>query len=213
MQLFLLSYIIVEICEIFTVGEFPLNSTVRIAFTGVHIGMITASIWILMLNAVVGYQIIDDGTPMSVGLMFLSGAALFVGTGYITLDTGYGWTGYWSSSLEEPYRNIALYVLYQLAPLIFLVAFFVLEAILVIRVLGEVRPMLYLAGAAVLFAIGQIFNYVISRYICEGTAGQIDGSLFETLFTLASVVMIWVFWSSITEDDWPVAAAGPTGYP
>lgn len=166
-----------------------------------------------MLNAVVGYQIIDDGTPMSVGLMFLSGAALFVGTGYITLDTGYGWTDYWSSSLESPYRNIALYVLYQLAPLIFLVAFFVLEAILVIRVLGEIRPMLYLTGAAVLFAIGQIFNYVISRYICEGTAGKIDGSLFETLFTLASVVMIWVFWSSITEDDWPVAAAGPTGYP
>lgn len=30
MQLFLLSYIVVEICEIFTVGEFPLSSTVRI---------------------------------------------------------------------------------------------------------------------------------------------------------------------------------------
>lgn len=30
MQLFLLGYIIIEICEIFTVGEFPLSSTVRI---------------------------------------------------------------------------------------------------------------------------------------------------------------------------------------
>lgn len=30
MQLFLASYIILEICEIFTVGKFPLNNTVRI---------------------------------------------------------------------------------------------------------------------------------------------------------------------------------------
>lgn len=30
MQLFLIGYIIIEICEVFTVGEFPLNSNVRI---------------------------------------------------------------------------------------------------------------------------------------------------------------------------------------
>ncbi|KAI5927951.1 chitin synthase III catalytic subunit [Camillea tinctor] len=212
MQLFLLSYIIIEICEIFTVGEFPLNSTVRIAFTGIHIGMIIASTWILMLNAVVGYQILDDGTPLSLGLMLISAGILLVGTGYITLDTGFSWTTEFTSSYDQPYRNIALYVLYQLAPLVFLVAFYVLEAVLVLRILGEVRPMLYLTAAAVLFALGQIFNYVISPYICDGTAGRIDGALFQTLFTLLSVVMIWIFWSSITEDDWPIATQ-PTGYP
>lgn len=30
MQLFLMGYIIIEICEIFTVGEFPLNWKVRV---------------------------------------------------------------------------------------------------------------------------------------------------------------------------------------
>ena len=58
-------------------------------------------------------------------------------------------------------------------------------------------------AAAILFAIGQVFDFVISVHICNGTSGKIDGSLFETLFTLLAVVMIWVFWSSITEDDWP----------
>lgn len=173
--------------------------------------MIIATTWILMLNAVVGYQIIDDGTPMSLGLMVLSGAILFIGTGYIALDTGFSFTHYWDSSYALPNRNIALYVLYQLVPLIFLVAFFVLETILVLRVLGEVRPMAYLAAAAILFAVGQIFNYTVSPYICNGTAGKIDGALFETLFTLLSVILIWVFWSSITEDDWPITA--PAGYP
>ncbi|CAG8980458.1 hypothetical protein HYALB_00012049 [Hymenoscyphus albidus] len=206
MQLFLLGYILIEICEIFTVGKFPLNNTVLIAFTGIHLGMITATLWILLINAIVGYQLLDDGTPTSVGLIVASSAALFIGTGYIALDTGYSWTGYWDSSLSPPNRGIALYVLYQLAPLVFLFAFFVLETLLVIRVLGERKPMLYLGAAALLFAIGQIFNYVASVHICIGTKGAIDGALFQTLFTLLSVVTIWVFWSSITEDDWPMPA-------
>lgn len=174
--------------------------------------MIIASTWILLLNAVVGYQLLDDGTALSIGLLVISAAALFIGTGYISLDTGFQFTGYWDDSYDLPNRHIALYVLYQLVPLIFLVAFFVLETILVLRVLGEVRPMIYLVAAAVLFAIGQVFNYTISQYICDGTNGKIDGALFETLFTLLSVVGIWVFWSSITEDDWPTPA-GPTSYP
>ncbi|GAB0133868.1 hypothetical protein EsDP_00002262 [Epichloe bromicola] len=204
MQIFLIGYVLMSICEIFTVGEFPLNSTVRVVFSAIHIGLIIATTWILMMNAVIGYQLIDDGTALSVGLVLVSAAALFIGTGYISLDTGLRWTEYWDSSYELPNRHIALYVLYQLLPLLFLVAFFVLEAILVLRILGEFRPMLYLVAAALLFATGQVFNYAISKYICDGTSGKIDGSLFQTLFTLLSVVAVWIFWSSITEDDWPM---------
>ena len=69
----------------------------------------------------------------------------------------------------------------------------------------------YLIAAAILFAIAQVFQYVISVHICTGTDGKINGGLFETLFTLLAVVMIWVFWSSITEDDWPTSGVGPAG--
>lgn len=142
MQVFLIGYIIIEICEIFTVGWFPLDGAVRRAFSAVHIAAIVADLWILMMNGAVGYQLIDDGTPLSVGLIFGSAAALFVGTGYIALDTGFSWTNYWKSSLEGPLNQAyALYTLYQLVPLVFLVVYFLLETILVLRVLGEVRPM------------------------------------------------------------------------
>jgi hypothetical protein len=211
MQLFLVGYIIISLCEIFTVGEFPLSDNVRIAFTGIHLGFIIATTWILLLNALVGFQIVDDGTVVSIGLMAGSALVLLIGTGYIALDTGFGWTGHFASSYQSPNQNIGLYVLYQLAPLIFIVAFFVLEAVLVLRVLGETRPMIYLTAAFVLFALGQIFQYVVSPYICTGTSGKIDGAMFETLFTLLSVVMVWIFWSSITEDDWPMPAG--TTYP
>lgn len=169
--------------------------------------MITATLWILMLNAVVGYQLLDDGTRISLGLIVGSALALFIGTGYIALDTGYKWTGHFNSSLSGNNRNIGLYVLYQLAPLVFLFIFFVLETLLVIRVLGERKPMIYLVTAALLFALGQIFDYIVSIHICNGVHGKIDGALFETLFTLLSVIAVWGFWSSITEDDWPMPVA------
>ena len=75
-----------------------------------------------------------------------------------------------------------------------------------------ISNLVYLIAAALLFAIGQIFQYIISNHICQGTNGKIDGALFETFFTLLSVIMIWVFWSSITEDDWPMPTSGESTY-
>lgn len=141
MQLFLLGYILIDICEIFSIGGFPLKSSVRTAFTGIHIGAITATTWILMLNGAVGYQAIDDGTPLSLGLIFGSAAAIFIGTGYLALDQGYSWSGYFDPSLTAPNRNYALYTLYLLAPIVFLSVYFLLETVLVIKVLGETRPL------------------------------------------------------------------------
>lgn len=69
-------------------------------------------------------------------------------------------------------------------------------------------PVVYLTAAALLFAIGQIFNFVISVHICNPTHGKVNGALFETFFTLLSVVVVWLFWSSITEDDWPMPTPG-----
>ena len=97
--------------------------------------------WVLLLNAVVGYQFLDDGTPVSLGLILLSAAALFIGTGYIALDTGFSWTGHFDRSLTAPNRNVGLYVLYQLLPLLCLTGFFVLEATLVLVKLREKKPM------------------------------------------------------------------------
>lgn len=204
MQLFLLGFLVISICEIFTVGGFPFNNTARKAFTCVQIAAITTTCWWLLLNSLVGYQLIDDGTALSMILFLVSGIAIFIGTGYIALDTAFSWTGHFASALDGPnHRSIPLYVLYQLAPLVFLFFYFVFESILVLRVLGEIKPMIYLIAAVLLFAIGQIFMYVISIHICGPTNGAINGTFFETLFTLLSVVTIWAFWSSITEDDWP----------
>lgn len=95
----------------------------------------------LMLNGIVSYQLLDDGTAVSIGLILISAAIIFIGTGYIALDTGFSWTGYWDSTLTGSNRSYSLYTLYLLAPLVFIVVFFLLESFLVLRVLGETKPM------------------------------------------------------------------------
>ena len=110
-------------------------------FVAIHIAAITATSWILMLNGAVGYQLLDDGTAVSIGLLLISSIVIFIGTGYIALDTGLNWTGYWEQTRFVPNQAYALYTLYQLVPLVFIVIFFLLEAFLVLRVLGERKPM------------------------------------------------------------------------
>jgi hypothetical protein len=94
-----------------------------------------------MLNGAVGYQLIDDGTALSIGLTLVSAALLFIGTGYIALDTGFSWTGFFNGDIMNPDRSYALYTLYLLAPIVFLAIYFLLETFLVLKVLGETRPL------------------------------------------------------------------------
>lgn len=187
-----------------------MNHSVRKGFSVAHVAAVASTTWLLLLNALVGFQLLDDGTPISIALLLGSASAIAIGTGYIALDVGFGYTGFFDSTYAPPNRAIGLYVLYLLFPLVCLVFFFICESVLVLRVLGEKKPMRYLVIAALLFAIGQIFQFVISVHLCSSTNGNVNGALFETLFTLLSVAAIWKFWSEITEDDWPMPISGST---
>ncbi|TGZ84084.1 hypothetical protein EX30DRAFT_98383 [Ascodesmis nigricans] len=208
-QIFLVFYIILSIAEVFSIGGFLKDRTVLVWFSSVHIGAIAATCWVLLLNAIVGFQLLDDGTPLSIGLTIFSGLAFFVGVGYIALDTGFtSPTGYFTVD-PKTLKHVSLYILYLLVPLICIVLFYILESFLVLSILHETRPMILLTLSGLLFVIAQIFSFVASVHICDGTSGRIDGSMFQTLFTLLAVIMLWFFWSSITEDEWPE----DTGYP
>lgn len=129
-----------SITEVFSVGGFLTNQTILVWFSALHIGAITATAWVLMLNAVVGYQLLDDGTLLSLGLVGMSFLAFFVGTTYVAVDTGFNYTGTFTKD-PDSIKNYALYVLYLLFPLIMIAAYVILESVLVIKVLGEKIPM------------------------------------------------------------------------
>lgn len=141
MQYFLIGFIVISICEIFTIGGFPLNGAVRRVFTAIHVAGVVATTWVLLLNAIVGFQIMEDGTPLSMALVVASSLAFIIGVGYIALDTGFSWTGYWDDTLNAPNKAYALYTLYFLVPLVFICLYFIAEAFLVVAILGERRPL------------------------------------------------------------------------
>ena len=82
----------------------------------------------------------DDGTPLSIGLTAGSGLVVFICVAYVAVDTGFNHSGAFEID-DDSLRNYALYVLYLLFPLLLIVAFFILESVLVLGVLRETRPM------------------------------------------------------------------------
>jgi hypothetical protein len=142
-----------------------------------------------------------------VQLVLGSALIIFIGVGFIAADTAFAWTSTFQSSNPATLKNIALYILYLLFPLVCLVAYYSLEVFIVIKILGERRPLLILSLSALCFAIGMIFDFVISVHICHGTNGKIDGSMFETLFVLFAVMLLWWFWISIVEGEYPESEA------
>ncbi|KAK9449777.1 chitin synthase III catalytic subunit [Limtongia smithiae] len=204
MQILFFSYIIVSISAFFASGEFITNRRVLVYFSAIEIGATCATAWLLVVNAIVAYQLLPDGGVLSVGLTVFSGLAFFIGTGYIALDSAFSWTGAFDSATGEPelLRNYALYTVYLLWPIIAVVVYLILELNLVIGILHELRPMILLILSFFLFVVGQVFEFVVSKYICSDTSGKIDGSLFACLFTLFSFGSLWAFWVSITEDEY-----------
>ncbi|KAG4300688.1 hypothetical protein PCANB_003034 [Pneumocystis canis] len=181
MQILILIYFFISICQIFTIGGFVTNAKVFGYFTAAHIGSISAFFWVLLLNAIIGYQLFEDGTIFSICLTLIPAFIIFLGSGYLILDSMF----FWSDTFIKSYyalQNYGAYIIYFLWPTVCIVGYFILEFILVFKILKEWKPLLLLSGSLALFVIGQLFNFVISKHICQFTKGK--------------------FWDSITEDDW-----------
>ncbi|KAK9457544.1 chitin synthase III catalytic subunit-domain-containing protein [Dipodascopsis uninucleata] len=210
MQVLYFSYIVSSISAIFANGGFIFNRTILIYFSAIEIASTVSTAWLLLINAIVAYQLLPDGGILSMLLTLCSSIAMFIGTGYIALDSAFNWTSTFNSATDQPelLRNYALYTLYLLFPLVAIVFFMVLQLNLVIRVLHERKPLFILSSAFIMFVVSQIFEFVVSKYICNDTTGKIDGSLLACLCILISFGFLWAYWQSITEDEW-VAQATP----
>ena len=62
----------------------------------------------------------------------------------------------------------------------------------------------YLLLAAMFFIGGQLIEFIASPSICTRTNNSIDGAFFQTLMSLVAMFWVFIFWDSITEDDWPL---------
>ena len=61
-----------------------------------------------------------------------------------------------------------------------------------------------------IFAVGQVVQYVLADSVCSITKHYVDGLFFSTICSLISVMIIYKYWNSITRDDLEFSIGGKT---
>jgi len=72
--------------------------------------------------------------------------------------------------------------------------------------------MWYFVLSAVLFVLSQLDYFLLSKVICRGAKGKVDGSFVATILETASVGVLYLAWRSITEESWDEEYYPGSGY-
>ncbi|ORZ33232.1 chitin synthase III catalytic subunit [Catenaria anguillulae PL171] len=194
--MFFYLYLILVIVEFVLVSNIVPSATPPYPYlAAVHMGLLTASFWVLLLNGFVGFQWTEDGTPLSLWTIRLSGALLFTATFFIALATFNSWAPFDSKS------PTVLFLVFFVFNLAMLAIYLVLQVILVVNTLDNRWPLGDLFFGVLFFATGQVFVHLFSTSLCTTAKHYIDGLFFGATFSLLAVMMVYKYWDSITKDD------------
>lgn len=199
--LFFYIYMFVELLGAFLDSSvIPTSNVVYPWFTAIYAGAIGALYWCLLVNGFVGFQLYEDGTPMSLWVgcdqrksanaKFLRLSCLLVGgiCFIVAAGTFQGW-----GTLN--YQNtMGLFITYLVYPLIVVAIYIVSQFILVIRTLDDrwvIGDLLFGIG---FYVVGCILLLAFSTTICDAISHYLDGVFFFTLCMLFTVMMVYKYW-------------------
>ena len=148
-----------------------------------------------MINGFVGFQLAEDGTPLSLWLLRLSCLLLFFIGFFLAIASFKAWAGF---SYSKP---IALWIVYFVWPIVCTAIYVVSQLILVIRTLDDRWPIGDIVFGAAFFAVAQVVLFGFSTEICDAVKHYIDGLFFFTVCMLLAVMMVYKYWDSITKED------------
>jgi len=178
-------------------GSLPL-----LILTALHAGVVASFFWTLLGTALVATQYVEDGTPSSLMPYYGLAGIFFLATTYIAADTAFGFTSIFKSTPARDLKSIGLFILLIMWPVIAVVLYFVTMSVIVLRVLGEKKPLLYYTGAMAIFIASQLLYFLLSVPICQGTNRFVDSAFIATALETAAVGILFVAWKAITESDW-----------
>ncbi|KAK3820335.1 MAG: chitin synthase III catalytic subunit-domain-containing protein [Benniella sp.] len=194
--MFFYLYMLVTIMDLLLIsGIIPTASNLYTYFTGVHLGLVSATFWCLLLNGFVGFQFAEDGTPLSLWSIRITSAIVFAAVTFLSIAT-------FQSFGPFDYTNpVALWVVFFVFNGAALLIYVILQIVLVVNTLDDRWPLGDIVFGVAFFAIGQVILYVFSIDICIFAKHYIDGLFFGTIATLLSVMMVYKYWDSITKED------------
>lgn len=208
LRTFLLFYILSLALQIVTTGSvLQQGGTPITVLTAIHAAVVASMFWLLFWNGLVATQLVEDGTLSSLIPFFIVGFIIFVGTLYISLDTGLGFTNAFKSTPPADLKNIALFILTSIWPGAAIIFYYILMAYVITVVLREKKPLGYLTSAFIVMAGSQVVFMLANDPLCKAAQQKVDGSFIATLLETISVVLLIVTWSSVTEESW-----GEDGY-
>lgn len=203
LRTFLSIYLLTLPLQLITTGSLlTQGSTSLVVLTALHAGAVAALFWSLLANAIVATQVVEDGTLSSLIPFYFFSLAFFGATTYIAIDVALGLTKELASNPREALASIPLFVLTSIWPGITLITYLAIMSYIVLGVLNEIRPMWFYVLSGVLFVLAQLAYFLLSKIICRGTSGKVDGSFLATVLESASVGVLFLAWQSITEESW-----------
>ncbi|RYO89191.1 hypothetical protein DL766_006144 [Monosporascus sp. MC13-8B] len=164
-------------------------------FVSVQNGFSSALITCLMINGFVGFQIYEDGTPLSVWMLRLCSFLAFALSFLISLATFMDWAS------MGPTRTVGLFTVLYLLNAVQLFVYVVMQVLLVMGTLEDRWPLGNIAFGVFFFVVGQVILYGLSSTICSSTSHYLDGTFFATTCNLLAVMMVYKYWDSITKED------------
>ncbi|KAL3423358.1 chitin synthase export chaperone [Phlyctema vagabunda] len=176
-------------------GVIPAGNGVYPYFVAVQSGLTSALCVCLLINGFVGFQLYEDGTPLSVWLLRSVSFAMFIITFMVSLATFKQWAGL------GPTNTVGLFVVLYLISAIALAVYVVMQVILVTNTLQDRWPLGDITFGVFFFIMGQVILYVFSNTICNAVSHYLDGLFFATVCNLLAVMMVYKYWDSITRED------------
>jgi len=199
----LYAYLVTILLQLITTGGFLEQGSISLVIlTALHAAAVVVLFWTLLANGLVATQIVEDGTASSLIPFFGLGAILFLVTLYISIDTAFGLTSIFKSNPPRDLRNIGLFLLLDLWPIICVTIYFGIMAYIITFVLREKKPLFYYGGALVLFIGSQLVYFLAGTPLCLATKHTFDGSFLATFLETLSVAVLFLGWRAITESEW-----------
>ncbi|KAF9956042.1 hypothetical protein BGZ72_003068 [Mortierella alpina] len=191
------TYTCILLLQIFTVGGvIPRSRTFMVWTSAFHLGIMVSFFWTLIVNALILFQFVEDGTKHTTQFIVGTSIAWIVGVTFMALDLAMDFTKHHDG------QSPGLYFMTLVFPAAAVLIYVLLVSVLVFRKLEEYRSLAYVALALVMFSASQLVLFGASSKIAAGTSGRLNGSMFAIFFDLVSVALLYKFWNTITDDTW-----------
>jgi hypothetical protein len=162
-MLFMFTWVVfIYLLQIITSG-FLVKEELAVA-SAIHIGLVVGFFWILLINGIVGFQFVEDGSKFSMAALVSSTISISVGIFFICMDIPFYILG--DKISTTMYQSSVLFGLYLMFPVVCSLFYIILTTFLVCKNLGEQKSLIYMYIAAFLFIMSNVFSIPLNETIC-----------------------------------------------